>query len=90
VIYILKIVVNINRKAIKCILLWRVEYISLNKIVEIMSALALRACWAMVVDGVTYIILYRIEGCVLHDMIYDWQLVNLAMLRVFDILRYIP
>ena len=55
-----------------------------------MSALALRTCWAMVVDGVTYIILYRIEGCVLHDMIYDWQLVKLAMLRVFYILRYIP
>lgn len=85
VVYALKIMVNIHGQAVEGILLWRVEDVSLDKIIEIMGALALGTSRTVAVECLAKVILYRLQGSVLDDVVDNGQLVDLAMFWIVDI-----
>ena len=81
--------VDVHGQAIEGVGLWRGENVSLDKLIEILCALALGASWAVTMDGAAQVCLDRCEGGMLHHVVDHWQLVDLSMLGIVDVFCHI-
>lgn len=54
------------------LLLWRRKYISFDNFVEEVCASALGSGWTMIMNLGSQLVLYRVEGAMLNNMVIDW------------------
>lgn len=84
VLNILKIMVYIHGQAIECVLLWRGKDVLLDNLVEEMRATPLDTSWTVERNLGSQFILTGVHGCMLNDMIANRQLIDYAMLGLFN------
>lgn len=54
------------------LLLWRRKYISFDYLVKEMRASAFGTGWTMIMNLSSKLVLYRVEGAMLNNMVIDW------------------
>ena len=86
---ILEIMVYIHGQAIECLFLWGGIDILLDNLVEEMRASPLGTSRTVERNLGSQLIFTGVHGCMLDDMITNRQLIDYAMLGLFDLLGLI-